>query len=82
MMDVQTCGVDEKLEILYTDRSSEDEQLSVGPVLRKSKRTKFHLICFYIKHVFDIRDTNMTAEKHSWLYKPINLFIFRIYNRG
>jgi hypothetical protein len=43
MADIQTSEVDAKLapdyEILYTDRSSKDEQLLTGPFLSKTKNT-------------------------------------------
>jgi hypothetical protein len=41
------------------------------------------LSCYcFIKGVLNIRDTNTTAKKYSRLYRPINLFMFRIYNKG
>jgi hypothetical protein len=42
-----------------------------------------YLFCYcFIKGVLTIRDMNTAAEKYSRLYRPINLFIFRIYNMG
>jgi hypothetical protein len=40
-----------------------------------------YLSCYYfIKVVFNIRDSNTAAEKYSTLYRPINLSVFRICN--
>jgi hypothetical protein len=36
----------------------------------------------YIKDVLNVKDTNTAAEIYSRLYRPINLFAFRIYNIG
>jgi hypothetical protein len=42
-----------------------------------------YLSCYcFIKGVLNIRDTNTVGEKYSRLYRPINVFIFRIYNMG
>jgi hypothetical protein len=42
-----------------------------------------YLSCYYfMKGVLNIRDSNTAAEKYLRLYRPINLFIFRIYNMG
>jgi hypothetical protein len=38
--------------------------------------------CLFIKCVLNIKDTNTETEKYSRLYRPIDLFIFRIYNMG
>jgi hypothetical protein len=41
------------------------------------------LSCYWlIKDVLNIIHTNMVAEKYSRLYRPTNLFIFRICNMG
>jgi hypothetical protein len=42
-------------------------------------KPQFHFMFIY-QSVLNIRDTNMAAEKYSRLYRPINLFIFIIYN--
>jgi hypothetical protein len=36
----------------------------------------------FTKCVLNIGDTNKVAEKYLGLYRPINLFIFTIYNMG
>jgi hypothetical protein len=37
---------------------------------------------YFIKGVLNIRYTNTAVKKYSRLCRPINLFIFRIYNMG
>jgi hypothetical protein len=34
----------------------------------------------FSKGVLNIRDINMAVEKYSRLYRPINVFVFRMYS--